>query len=86
MMEYGITWNPGFLLYTPLLHWPLGRSCFCLAYGFDLGCGCIVVWVPVTFIVYSFWNDPVTTPRLNAILFMKKVIALKSIAGATLYD
>jgi putative oxidoreductase len=33
----------------------------------------LIYWVPLTFIVYSFWNDPAETRRLNAILFMKNI-------------
>jgi len=33
----------------------------------------LLYWVPVTFIVHSFWNDPEPVRRLQAILFMKNV-------------
>jgi putative oxidoreductase len=33
----------------------------------------LIYWLPVTFIVYSFWNDPMPEQRLHAILFMKNI-------------
>ncbi|MCB0627354.1 MAG: DoxX family protein, partial [Saprospiraceae bacterium] len=33
----------------------------------------LLYWLPVTFIVHSFWNDPEPEKRLQAILFMKNI-------------
>ena len=40
----------------------------------------LLYWIPLTCIVYSFWNDPVETQRLNAIFFMRNI----AIAGGLL--
>ena len=33
----------------------------------------LIYWVPVTFIVHSFWNDPVPERRMQSIQFMKNI-------------
>ncbi len=74
MIEYGITWNPEFLLYTSIVVLAIGAIMLLIGYRIRFGVWLLLLyWVPVTFIVYSFWNDPVTTQRLNAILFMKNI-------------
>jgi uncharacterized membrane protein YphA (DoxX/SURF4 family) len=40
----------------------------------------LAYWLPVTFIVYSFWNDPPDEVRLHAIIFAKNL----AIAGGVL--
>ena len=40
----------------------------------------LLYWLPVTFIMYSFWNDPIELQRVNSINFMKNL----GIAGALL--
>lgn len=74
MAEYGITWRPDFLLYTSILALAIGAIMLLIGYRIRFGVWLLLLyWLPVTFIVYSFWNDPVTTQRLNAILFMKNI-------------
>jgi putative oxidoreductase len=74
MIEYGVTWNPGFLLYASIVALVIGAIMLLIGYRIRFGVWLLLLyWVPVTFIVYSFWNDPVTTQRLNAILFMKNI-------------
>jgi putative oxidoreductase len=81
MAEYGITWRPDFLLYLSIVALVIGAILLLIGYRIRVGVWLLLLyWLPVTFIVYSFWNDPVTTQRLNAILFMKNI----AIAGGLL--
>ena len=81
MAEYGITWRPDFLLYLSIVALVIGAIMLLIGYRIRFGVWLLLLyWLPVTFIVYSFWNDPVTTQRLNAILFMKNI----AIAGGLL--
>lgn len=81
MAEYGITWRPDFLLYSSIVALVIGAIMLLIGYRIRFGVWLLLLyWLPVTFIVYSFWNDPVTTQRLHAILFMKNL----AIAGGLL--
>lgn len=81
MAEYGITWKPDFLLYSSIVALVIGAIMLLIGYRIRFGVWLLLLyWLPVTFIVYSFWNDPVTTQRLHAILFMKNL----AIAGGLL--
>lgn len=81
MGEYGITWNQDFLLYTSIVALVIGAIMLLIGYRIRVGVWLLLLyWLPVTFIVYSFWNDPHETQRLNAILFMKNI----AIAGGLL--
>ena len=74
MSEYGITWRPQFLLYTSIVALVIGAIMLLIGYRIRFGVWLLLLyWLPVTFIVYSFWNDPVETQRLHAILFMKNI-------------
>lgn len=74
MAEYGITWKPDLLLYSSIVALVIGAIMLLIGYRIRFGVWLLLLyWLPVTFIVYSFWNDPVTTQRLNAILFMKNI-------------
>ncbi len=81
MSEYGITWKPDLLLYTSITALVIGAILLLIGYRIRFGVWLLLLyWLPVTFIVYSFWNDPVDSQRLHAILFMKNV----AIAGGLL--
>jgi putative oxidoreductase len=74
MAEYGIQWNPDFLLYSSIVFLMIGALMLLIGYRIRLGVWLLLLyWLPVTFIIYSFWNDPVEVQRLNAILFMKNL-------------
>lgn len=52
--------------------------------GYRVGLGGILVllyWIPVTFVVHSWWNDPVAEQRYEAIMFMRNL----AIAGGVLH-
>lgn len=81
MTEYGLTWNQDFLLYGGIFVLLLGGILVLIGYRSGLGVVLLLLyWIPVTFIVHSFWNDPEPARRLHAIMFMKNI----SIAGGLL--
>ncbi|MEM9836656.1 MAG: DoxX family membrane protein [Bacteroidota bacterium] len=74
MTEYGLTWNQDLLLYGALILLVLGG--LMLLTGYRMRTGSILLllyWVPMTFVVHSFWNDPEEVRRLQSILFMKNI-------------
>ena len=74
MTSYGVTWNQDLLLYGSIVILLLGGTLLLLGYRSGFGAVLLLLyWIPVTFIVHSFWNDPVEEQRLQAILFMKNL-------------
>jgi putative oxidoreductase len=81
MADYGITWKQDLLLYTSIIALIIGAVMLLIGYRSRFGVWLLLLyWLPVTFIVYSFWNDPVELQRLNAIFFMKNI----AVAGGLL--
>lgn len=81
MAQYHIIWKPDFLLYTTITFLIIGALMLLTGYRIRLGVWLLLIyWLPVTCIVYSFWNDPVATQRINAIFFMRNM----AIAGGLL--
>lgn len=74
MTEYGITWNQELLLIGTILILLVGGILVLIGYHPNFGSVLLLLyWVPVTFIVYSFWNDPPAIRRINSIMFMKNL-------------
>ncbi len=81
MTEYGITWNQDILLIGAITFLITGGILLLIGYRVRLGAFLLLLyWLPVTFIVHSFWNDPQEVQRLQSIYFMKNL----GIAGALL--
>lgn len=81
MTEYGLTWNQDLLLYGAIFLLLLGGTLVLIGYRSGFGVTLLLLyWIPVTFIVHSFWNDPEPERRLHAIMFMKNI----AIAGGLL--
>jgi len=94
MTSYGLTWNQDLLLIGAILVLLLGGTLLLIGYRVQLGAMLLLMyWIPLTFIIHSFWNDPVdclvltdcygTTQelrRMQSILFMKNL----AIAGGLL--
>ena len=81
MGEYGIFWKQDLLLYLSIAALLLGALLLLTGYRIRFGVLLLLLyWLPITCIVYSFWNDPVETQRLNAIFFMRNI----AIAGGLL--
>ncbi len=74
MTAYGITWNQDLLLYTMIVVLIVGAVLVLIGYYANLGAILLLAyWIPVTFIVFSFWNDPAEIRRLQSIMFMKNI-------------
>jgi putative oxidoreductase len=81
MAEYGITWQQDVLFYSSIVFLMIGATMVLIGYRIRFGVWLLLIyWVPVTFIVYSFWNDPPNEQHLHAILFMKNI----AVAGGLL--
>lgn len=74
MTSYGIEWNQNLLLIGAIVLLFLGGLLILLGYRMGLG-GFLVLsyWIPVTFIVHSFWNYPPEEVRLEAMIFAKNL-------------
>ncbi len=74
MTAYGLTWNQNFLLVGAIFLLILGGMMVLVGYRARFGAILLLLyWIPVTFIVHSFWNDPELERRLQAILFTKNL-------------
>ena len=81
MAQYGILWKQDLLLYLSIAALTIGALMLLTGYRVKFGVWLLLLyWIPVTFIVYSFWNDPVEVQRLHAIFFMRNM----AIAGGLL--
>lgn len=77
--EYNINWGEGTFIIGGTILLILGATLILIGYRVTLGCILLLCYlIPVTFIAYSFWNDPQDVQRLNSIIFMKNI----AIAGA----
>lgn len=77
--EYNINFAENFFLIGGIILLIIGAILILIGYRVALGSIMLLCyWIPVTFIAYSFWNDPQDIQRLNSIIFMKNI----AIAGA----
>lgn len=74
MTAYGLNWQQDFVLVAAIILLLLGGTLLLIGYrtGFAMFI-LLCYWIPVTFIVHSFWNDPEPTRRLESIMFMKNL-------------
>lgn len=74
MTAYGITWNQDFLLMTVITLLTIGATLVVIGYYANLGAVLLLCYmIPITFIVYSFWNDPKDVQRIQSLMFMKNI-------------
>ncbi len=74
MTQYGISWNQDMLLYGLIFILLLGSLMILVGYYASVGGFLILLyWLPFTFIVYSFWNDPIELRRVNSLYFMRNL-------------
>lgn len=74
MTAYGVTWNQDLLLYTMIFVLVVGAVLVLIGYYANLGAILLLAyWIPVTLIVFSFWNDPPEIRRMQSIMFMKNI-------------
>ncbi len=82
MASYGIEGGQDLLLTGAIFVLLVGGLLLLTGYRVGFG-GTLVLlyWIPVTFIVHSWWNDPVPEQRYEAIMFMRNL----AIAGGVLH-
>lgn len=74
MDAYGLSGNQDLLLTGAILLLSLGGILILIGYKASFGAFLLMVyWIPFTFIVHSFWNDPIEVRRLQSIMFMKNI-------------
>jgi len=74
MTVYGLTWEQDFLLYTTIIVLMLGGIMVLIGYYAHIGALLLLVYyLPVTLIIYSFWNDPIEVQRIQSLNFMKNI-------------
>ncbi len=74
MTEFGITWRQDLLLLGVITFLIVGGLLVLTGYRTGLGVVMLLAyWIPVTFIVHSWWEYPEPEARLQAIMFMKNV-------------
>jgi len=74
MEAYGITWRQDLLLGTAIFLMIFGGILILTGYRSKLGAVLLLLfYIPTTFVVYSFWNDPPELYRINSIGFMKNL-------------
>jgi putative oxidoreductase len=87
MTYYGLMWRQDLLLTGAIAVLIIGGTLLLTGYRAQLGALLLLCyWIPLTFVVHSFWNDPVDCQvlyscydrtdefrRLQSILFMKNL-------------
>jgi len=74
MTTYGLMWRQDMLLVGAIILLVLGGLMVLIGYRSSFGAILLMLYyIPVTFIVHSFWNDPVKVQRIQAIMFMKNI-------------
>ena len=74
MASYGLTWRQDLLLTGAIIILILGGTLVLIGYRSSFGAILLLLyWVPLTFIVHSFWNDPDDIRRIQSILFIKNI-------------
>lgn len=74
MTDYGIVWNQNLLLGAVIFNLIVGSILILIGYYASIGGFLILLyWIPFTFIVYSFWNDPIDIRRLHSLYFMRNL-------------
>jgi len=77
MTEYGLTWRQDFLLVTAIVFLILGGILVLIGYRMTLGAAMLLLYyIPVTFILYSFWNETGDVYRSESLMFMKNLAVI----------
>ena len=74
MASYGLSWNQDLLLFGGIFLLLVGGTVVLIGYMSSFGAILLLLyWVPVTFIVHSFWNDPDDIRRFQSVMFTKNM-------------
>ena len=74
MSLYGLTWQQDLLLITAIVVLALGGVMVLTGYYSNYGALLLLCYyLPVTLIVFSFWNDPPEILRIQSLNFMRNI-------------
>ncbi len=74
MSAYNIDWNQDLLLIVMMTVLILGSLMVLIGYYANVGAFLLLLYlVPFTFIVFSFWNDPIEFRRVNSLQFTRNL-------------
>ncbi len=74
MTEYGITWQQDTLFLLAVCVLIVGAIFLVIGYRAKFAAILLLLyWVPLTFIVHSFWNDDDSIRRIQSIFFMRNI-------------
>lgn len=74
LLDYGITWRQDLLLSGAIALLILGATLVLVGYRVGLGVILLLLyWIPLTFVVHSFWNDAPEFVREESMEFMKNL-------------
>lgn len=77
MTNYGLTWMQDVLLIIVLLMLGIGALLVLIGYFARVGATLLLmVWIPFTFVVYSFWNDPPDLQQVSMLFFMRNLAVI----------
>lgn len=77
MTEYGLAWRQDLLLIGAIVFLIIGGILVLIGYRTTLGASMLLAYyIPVTFIVHSFWNDPEDIRRTQSIMFMTNLAVI----------
>lgn len=72
LINYNLTWRPDLQMIVVIIILILGSTLVLIGYQTKFAATLLLIyWIPVTFIVYSFWNDPPDVYRMNSFIFMR---------------
>ena len=74
MTAYGITWQQDTLIVGALIFLIMGGVMVLLGYRVGIACVLLILYyLPVTFIIHSFWDDPASVRHMQAMMFLKNM-------------
>ncbi len=86
MSQYGFTWNQDLLLYGTIFALTIGGIFLLIGYRTTFAVFLLLLyWVPVTFVVYSFWDDPANVRNIHSIIFMKNIAIIGGLLHVWIY-
>ena len=86
MANYGFTWNQDFVLKLTIGVLILGGILLILGYQVKFASFLLLSYiVPITFIVYSFWNDDKSVQAIQQLHFMKNIAIIGGLIMINIY-
>lgn len=74
MTAYGILWQQDLVLKVTIFILLIGGILVLVGYFARVGATMLLLyWLPMTLIVYSFWDDPGELRRLHTLYFMRNL-------------